>query len=180
MRRNANAALLTAGLMVWGGMAAAQATATKKSGSGNAATQAFLAKAAQANLAEVELGKLATDKGESDEVKRYGQHMVEDHGKANKELQELAHQEGATLPTYTDKPQQAAKARLEKLSGAAFDRAYAAQMVRDHQAAVGLFKSQANAGRDPEVKAWAAKMLPNLEEHLKQARALTPQKGASR
>jgi putative membrane protein len=179
MRTNANAALLTAGLIVWGGMAAAQATATR-SGSGNAATQAFLAKAAQANMAEVELGKLAAQKGQSDEIKRYGQHMVDDHGKANQELQELAQQEGATLPTYTDKPHQAAKARLEKLSGEAFDRAYAAQMVRDHQAAVGLFRGQAKAGRDPEVKAWAAKMLPNLEEHLKQARALTPQKGASR
>ena len=180
MQRNANAALLTAGLVVWGGIAAAQSAATKSAAPGVSAAHRFMEKAAQANLAEVELGRLATEKGQSDAVKKYGQHMVDDHGKANKELQELARQEGATLPTYTDKAHQAAKARLEKLSGEAFDKAYAQQMVKDHQLAVGLFRAQARSGRDPEVKAWAEKMLPNLEEHLKQARALTTPARASR
>ena len=179
MRTKANVALLASGLVVWGGMAAAQATATKPAARASAAHN-FMVKAAQANMAEVELGKLAAEKGQSDEVKRYGQHMVDDHGKANKELQDLAQQEGATLPTYTDKAHQAAKARLEKLSGEAFDRAFATQMVKDHQLAVGLFRSQSRAGSDPEVKAWAAKMLPNLEEHLKQARTLNPPNRASR
>ena len=177
---NRTAALLAAGLLGWGGMAMAQATATKPAAAGVSAAHTFLVKAAQANLAEVELGKLAAEKGQSDEVKRYGQHMVDDHGKASKELETLASQEGATLPTYTDKAHQAAKARLEKLSGEAFDKAFAQQMVKDHLLAVGRFRAQARSGRDPEVKAWAEKMLPNLEEHLKQARALTPQKGASR
>ena len=181
MRTNANAALLAAGLIVWGGIAAAQATAAKQPAPpGVTAAHNFMTKAAQANLAEVELGKLAAEKGESDAVKKYGQHMVDDHGKANQELQELAQKEGATLPTYTDKAHQASKTRLEKLSGTAFDKAYAQQMVKDHQLAVGLFRAQARSGRDPEVKAWAEKMLPNLEEHLKQARSLTTQERASR
>jgi putative membrane protein len=179
MRTNGNTALLAAGLLVWGGMAAAQATATRPA-PGVSAAHTFMVKAAQANMAEVALGKLAAEKGQSDEVKRYGQHMVDDHGKANQELEELARQEGATLPTYVDKAHQAAKARLEKLSGEAFDKAFAQQMVKDHLLAVGLFRAQARSGRDAEVKAWAAKMLPNLEEHLKQARALSAQERASR
>jgi putative membrane protein len=180
MRTHTNAALLAASLLVWGGLSAAQAAATKSPAGTPSAAHSFMAKAAQANMAEVELGQLAASKAQSDDVKKYGQHMVDDHGKANQELKDLAQQEGATLPTYTDKAHQAAKARLEKLSGDAFDRAFAQQMVKDHQAAVAMFRTQANTGKDPEVKAWAAKMLPNLEDHLKQARTLTPQKAASK
>lgn len=180
MRRNANVALLAAGLCVWGGIVAAQSAATKKAGASDSAAHAFMRKAAQANLAEVELGKLGADRGQDAGVKQYGQHMVDDHGKAAKELEELAQQEGATLPTYVAPAHKAAKERLEKLSGEAFDRAFAAQMVKDHQAAVALFRTQARTGKDPEVKAWAAKMLPNLEEHLKQAQALSREARASR
>ncbi|HEY7510133.1 MAG TPA: DUF4142 domain-containing protein, partial [Vicinamibacteria bacterium] len=75
MRTNGNTALLAAGLLVWGGMAAAQATATRPA-PGVSAAHTFMVKAAQANMAEVALGKLAAEKGQSDEVKRYGQHMV--------------------------------------------------------------------------------------------------------
>ena len=181
MRMNGRAIVIAAGLFVWAGLAAAQDAAKPAAKSGaNSAAHRFMAKATQANMAEVEMGRLAADKGESAEVKKYGEHMVEDHGKANQELKALADQEGATLPTYVDKAHEQAKARLEKLSGAAFDRAFAAQMVKDHQAAVALFRTEARSGRDPEVKAWAAKMLPNLEEHLKQAQALSTQKRASR
>jgi putative membrane protein len=181
MRTNANAALLAAGLLVWGGITAAQAAAAKPAtASAASAAHTFMAKAAQANMAEVELGQLAASKGQSDDVKRYGQHMVDDHGKANQELKDLAQKQGATLPAEPNAAQKAAKARLEKLSGAAFDRAFAQQMVKDHQTAVAMFRTQANTGKEAEVKAWAAKMLPNLEEHLKQAQALTPHKAASR
>jgi putative membrane protein len=173
VRTNANTALLAAGLWLAGGITAALAAAPHPA-------QTFMAKAAQANMAEVELGKLGANRGQSSDVKQYGQHMVDDHSKANQELQDLAQKEGATLPTYTDQAHQAAKSRLEKLSGDAFDRAFAAQMVKDHQTAVALFRTEARSGRDPEVKAWAAKMLPNLEEHLKQAQALPGHKQASR
>lgn len=182
MRMNMKITAVAAGLSLWAGAAAVDAATVKKASSAGtqSAAHSFMTKAAQANMAEVELGKLGAEKGQKSEVKEYGQHMVEDHGKANKELQELASQEGATLPTYVNPAHKAAKARLEKLSGEAFDRAFAAQMVKDHQAAVAMFRTQARTGKDPEVKAWAEKMLPNLEEHLKQARALSGQKAASR
>jgi putative membrane protein len=181
MRMNVKITAVAAGLGLWAGAAAVDAAPAKKASSGAmSAAHTFMTKAAQANMAEVELGKLGAEKGQKAEVKQYGQHMVDDHSKANKELQELASQEGATLPTYVDPTHKAAKARLEKLSGEAFDRAFAAQMVKDHQAAVAMFRTQARTGKDPEVKAWAEKTLPNLEEHLKQARALSGQNRASR
>ena len=179
MRMNATTIVLTAGLGMWAGTAAA----TPETAAGDKATkvnaQTFLSKVAQANLAEVELGKLAAEKAESAEIKQYGQKMVDDHGKANKEVQTLADQKGVTLPTYVDAAHKAAQARLEKLSGAAFDRAFMSQMVRDHQAAVALFRTQARSGKDPDVKAFAEKMLPDLEGHLKMALDLSRQQRAA-
>jgi putative membrane protein len=166
MRMNATTTVLAAGLCVWAGAAAAEAAASK---AGKTDAQTFLSKAAQANVAEVELGKLAAERAQSADVKQYGQKMVDDHGKANKEVQDLADQKGLTLPTYIGAAHKAAKTRLEKLSGDAFDRAFMAQMVKDHQAAVALFRTQARSGKDPDVKAFAEKMLPDLEGHLKMA-----------
>jgi len=157
-------------------------TTTTQSGSTkiSKADENFIKKVAQDGIAEVDLATLAKEHAKSDQVKTFAERMIKDHTKANQELQDLAQKEGATLPTYTDKAHQAAKARIEKLSGDAFDRAFAAQMVKDHQAAVTLFRTQARSGQDPEVKAWAAKTLPTIEEHLKEARALPGSKQASR
>jgi putative membrane protein len=62
--------------------------------------------------------------------------------------------------------------KLSKMKGAAFDRAYMAHMVTAHQQAVALFQKETSGGKDPEAKAWAAKILPTLQEHLKMARGL--------
>ena len=77
-----------------------------------------------------------------------------------------------TLPTELDAKHKAVQDRLSKMKGAAFDRAYMAHMVTAHQQAVALFQKQANGGKDPEAKAWAAKILPTLQEHLKMARGV--------
>ena len=59
--------------------------------------------------------------------------------------------------------------KLEGLNGAAFDHAYMADMVRDHKADVAEFKKESTRGKDPDVKSFASKTLPTLEEHLKMA-----------
>ena len=84
----------------------------------------FMEKAAQGGMAEVQLGKLATEKANADQVKQFGQRMVDDHGKANQELKQLASQKGVTLPTTMDKSAQKEYDRLSKLSGAEFDQEY--------------------------------------------------------
>jgi putative membrane protein len=126
-------------------------------------------KAAQGGMAEVELGKLAADKASSDQVKQFGQKMVDDHGKANDELKTLAQNKNITLPADLDAKDKALKSRLEKLSGASFDRAYMQAMLKDHRADVSDFRKEANSGLDPDVKAFASKTLPTLESHLKLA-----------
>lgn len=146
-------------------------TKTKTTGSANRMTgdNTFINKAAEGGLAEVELGKLATSHASNDKVKQFGQRMVEDHSKANQELAETANRKGVTMPTSLDAKEQATVDRLSKLKGAAFDRAYMQDMVKDHKADISEFRKESTSGFDPDTKAFASKTLPTLEDHLKQA-----------
>ena|SRR5947209_2532043 len=134
----------------------------------------FVRKAAQGGLAEVELGKLATQKASSDEVKKFGQRMVDDHSKANDQLKQLAQQKGVDLPTQPDAKDQATKKRLEKLSGEQFDKAYMQDMVKDHTKDVAEFQKESNSAKDPDVKNFASQTLPTLQDHLKEAKSIAP------
>lgn len=129
----------------------------------------FMTKAAQGGLAEVEMGKLALERASSDGVKKFGQRMVDDHSKANDELKGIAANKGVTLPTVMNVKDQATYDRLSQLNGAEFDRAYMADMVRDHRADIAEFQNQANRGRDSDVKDFASRTLPTLQDHLKMA-----------
>lgn len=139
----------------------------------------FVTKAAEGGMAEVQLGKLAVEKASSDEVKKFGQRMVDDHGKANDELKSLAQQKNITIPSDLDAKDKALRDRLSKLSGAAFDRAYMHAMLTDHRKDVNEFRMESKAGKDADVKAFAGKTLPTLEEHLKLAQDANKAVGTS-
>lgn len=136
----------------------------------SAADRAFVLEAARGGIAEVEKGKLAASKGANAQVKAFGQQMVDDHSKANDELKQLAASKGIAVPTETDAHNKAMLAKLKKLNGAAFDRAYISDMVKDHTEDVAHFKKEAAQAKDPQVRAWAAQTLPTLEHHLQMAR----------
>lgn len=131
----------------------------------------FVKKAAMGGMAEVELGNLAQQKASSDQVKQFGARMVQDHGKANDELKQIAGSKGIDLPAALDGKHRKDMDRLGKLSGAQFDKAYMNHMVDDHKKDIADFKKEANSGKDADVKAFAAKTLPTLEEHLKLAQS---------
>jgi putative membrane protein len=139
----------------------------------------FVTKAAQAGMAEVAAGKLAASKGESPAVKKFGQRMVRDHTKANEELKSVASKSGATVPASTSPEQKAAGQQLETMQGAEFDEAYARQMVKDHEEAVELFRKESTSGSDAGLKAFAAKTLPTLQQHLEMAKELPPGGGGT-
>jgi putative membrane protein len=125
----------------------------------------FMKEAAQGGMAEVELGKLAAQKAADPEVKKFGQMMVTDHGKANTELKTLAGKKNITLPADLGSHQSTLD-RLKGLSGADFDKAYVSAMLDDHEADVKAFQSQADNSADADVKAFAAKTVPVLKKHL--------------
>jgi putative membrane protein len=129
--------------------------------------QAFVIQTAKNGMAEVELGKLASEKASNAKVKAFGQRMATDHGKAGDELKSLAATKQITLPTMPDPEHKAVHDRLAKLSGAEFDRAYVREMVAAHRKGVDSFAMESTSGRDNEVKAWATKTLPTVREHLR-------------
>lgn len=129
----------------------------------------FAREAAEGGIAEVKFGQLAEEKGTSQEVKDFGKRMVTDHTKANDQLKTDAAKEKFTLPTNMSKRDQMAYDRLSKLSGSAFDRAYARDMVKDHKADVAEFLNESENGKQEWTKDFAYQTLPTLREHLKQA-----------
>jgi putative membrane protein len=127
----------------------------------------FMKDAAMGGMEEVELGKMAAQKASDADVKSFGQKMVDDHSKANDQLQQLATQKGVTLPTGPSTMQKSDMAKLDKLSGSAFDKAYVSMMVKDHKKDVAEFKKASTSAKDSDLKSWAGTTLPTLQDHLK-------------
>ena len=139
------------------------------------ADQTFVEKAAQDSIAEIDLGELAKERAESEEVKQFAQRMIDDHGKANEQLEEIAKSKGAVIPTEAGEEHSKLRAELGELEGEAFDQKYMAAMAEDHQKAVDLFQKQAEEGEDPELKSFAEQTLPIIKEHLTMAQSMVQQ-----
>jgi putative membrane protein len=149
-------------------------TMSKSSAATTMTDTMFMKKAARGNLAEVELGRLAVQKASSEDVKKFGQRMVDDHSKAGDQLKQLAASEHVTLPEKLSATDEATKASLEKLSGEQFDHAYMRDMVKDHKKDVAEFEKESKGAHNAAVKNFAAETLPTLESHLKEAEKIAP------
>lgn len=144
------------------------------------ADQKLMRNLAEANLAEIETGKLALQKSQNDQVKAFAQKMIDDHTQSQKELEQLAQQKGVTLPTETDMKHKTAAKALSALEGDKFDKMYMNQVgVRDHKNTHQLLsKAQKNA-KDPDLKAMAEKTAPIVDNHLTMAQDQTGKKSSS-
>jgi putative membrane protein len=140
----------------------------------------FAKNAAQGGMAEVKMGQLAREKSATDSVKKFGQRMVEDHTKAGDELRSAAAKENISLPNDLAAKDRATYDSLSKLSGAAFDRAYARYMVKDHQEDVAEFSKEATSGQNESIKDFATQTLPTLKDHLKEALEMRQNVAASK
>lgn len=130
----------------------------------------FVSKAGMGGLFEVQAGNLALQKATSPDVKSFAQRMVTDHSAANAELARLATTKGLALPTELGGAHKGAYDHLAMLSGAELDKAYMQHMVDDHTKDVGELEKASTSATDADVKGFAAKTLPILQEHLKVAR----------
>ena len=138
----------------------------------------FMEKVAKDNAAEIEAGKLASTKASNDEVKQFGERMVQDHGQAADELKQLAQSKGVDLPDAADRKHEREAKSLEKKSGADFDKAYMQQMVKDHRADLKALQKEAKSAKDADVKAYAEKTAQVVQEHLNMAQQLAADVGA--
>lgn len=134
--------------------------------------QQFMRRAAQGNMAEIELSQLALQRGDSDEVKQYAQRMIQEHTQANARLSQLAQQKGVNLPRELDPQHQAIRAQLEQLSGERFDQEYMRVMENDHVLTVTLFQNGTRQAQDRDVRRFASNTLPRLQGHLQMTRTM--------
>lgn len=132
----------------------------------------FAETAAADNLKEIRLGELAQTNASSAEVKNFGQKMITDHTKANNELKALASRKNISVPTSLDNKGQKCVDKLSKKQGKDFDKAFAKKMAKDHKKAVALFKKESDKGDDTEIKSFAQRTLPTLENHREMANNL--------
>ncbi|MDB5932664.1 MAG: hypothetical protein JWQ01_8 [Massilia sp.] len=161
--------------------AAAKPATASAAGALSKADQKIVMDMAVANMAEVEAGKMAVGKTQNADVKAFAQKMIDDHTKALGDVTSLAQSKGVTLPTELDAPHKAMAAKLDKLSGDAFDKAYMKDAgVSDHTKVDAKLKGFSTKAKDADVKALAAKMMPTVEEHLKMAKDMPAAKGKAK
>lgn len=132
----------------------------------------FAKQAAEGGAAEVKLGQLAQEKGSNEAVKDFAKMMVNDHTETGEQLKSIAAQQNLKLPDELNKHDQGVYNKLSKLSGEAFDRAYAKEMVNDHRKDIDDFQQEASRGQIQPIKDFANQTLPTLQKHLKSAREM--------
>jgi putative membrane protein len=137
-------------------------------------TENFVNTVAISDMFEIESGKLADQKAQNDDVKSFGEQMVEDHTETSDDLRELIKDQDikVELPTKLDNEHQAKLDKLKGLSGAQFDKQYMKTQVNAHQKAVALFEKYASSGENEDLKEWAEDTLPTLKEHLEEAKEI--------
>ncbi|HEY2775036.1 MAG TPA: DUF4142 domain-containing protein [Candidatus Binatia bacterium] len=178
------AAALVSGLALAASSSPAQATSQTapmhktmfhhaKGSSVSMTDKSFMNKAAVGGIAEVQMGNLALQKASDQAVRSHAQHMIDDHTKANDELKSIAQSKGVKLPTQPDAKDKALIGKLGRLSGKDFDRTYIKEGgVKAHQQMASLFRSEKSKTKDPQVKDFASRTLPVIEEHLKDSQNL--------
>lgn len=171
--------------LLFGGAVAQNTAATTASGTTASASaavasadQKMMRDIAQANLAEVATGKLALEKSQSDDVKTFAQKMIDDHTKAQQELQTLADGKNVKLPAEPDAKHKAMAKVMSGLKGDAFDQRYLKQGgLADHQATHKLLDRVQNKAKDADLKAYAAKTITAVDQHLTMAQDVAGKHG---
>jgi putative membrane protein len=132
----------------------------------------FIKKAANGGMTEVELGKIASQKGQKEEVKNFGERMVKDHGKANDDLKSVASKMNVQVSDKVNAKHQATIDKFSKMSADSFDAAYAKEMVRDHKEDIAEFEKAQGEVKNEDLKKFISDTIPMMKEHLEMAEKL--------
>ena len=126
----------------------------------------FMVDAAEGNMLQIELGKLAQKNAMAKDVKNLGSVLEKAHTKAQEELQVLANKKQVSLPGMLSSDGQDCKNKMSKETGSGFEKEYCDKIVKHHQESIERFEKAAGEASDSDVKAWATSMLPELRSHL--------------
>jgi putative membrane protein len=136
----------------------------------------FLVAAAETDLMEIEIGKLAQSKGTHAHVKEFGKMLVTDHTKSANDTKPFAEKLQVSLPTsITEKGKEHYNELNEEKQGHDFDEKFADMMVKGHEEAINKMEKASKDANDPEIRTWAGAMVPTLKTHLEHAKMLQEQ-----
>jgi len=133
----------------------------------NSADRSFINGAAEANLAEINIGKMVGQKSTDPAVKDFANRMVTDHTEASQKLTAVAEMNGVKLPTEASATERNQKNELEKLSGTQLDDAYLRDELKGHKETISAFENEIERGQDQEAKNYAEQTLPTLQDHIR-------------
>ncbi len=142
------------------------------SSAGSMQDKKFAQTAMAGGLTEIQAAQTALQKSNSDDVKKFAQQMIDDHTKLNDQMKPIAAQLGVTAPTSPMPKDQAMLAKMQALSGDAFDKAYLRAMVKDHSKDDKEFAMEASSGQNPDEKAAASEGDQIVKQHLQMAQDL--------
>jgi len=132
----------------------------------------FVQKAASACMAEVQLGKIAEQRGVNAAVKKYGERIASDHAKGNESLTKAAQSAGIEAPQKMDEHCQAEVDKFKNYKGTDFDRDFIKDAVTDHEKVIALLTQATKEAKNPAIKEWATQALPVLQAHLEIAKKI--------
>jgi putative membrane protein len=139
---------------------------------GTVSTREFVQQVAMSDMYEIQSSQLAAERGDA-ATKTFANQMIADHQKTSSELKSMAQSGGSAgmpaPPAALDQKHQKMVDKLKGLSGTQLSKQYQADQVAAHKEAVALFDRYARSGDNAELKAWAAKTLPTLQQHLQMA-----------
>jgi putative membrane protein len=146
---------------------------------GPATDKAFVKKALEGSMAEVQMGQLALEKSSDDQVKQFAQRMVDDHGKMLDQMKPAAQAMGVKVPDGPSKGAMKNMDKMKALSGDAFDQAYIKDMVKDHKKDSSEFKQEAQSTQNPQLKQLVTEASQTIDSHLQQIQQIAQTKGTS-
>jgi putative membrane protein len=144
---------------------------------GSMQDKTFAKKALAGGMAEVQLGQLATQKSNSDDVKKFGQQMVDDHTKLGDQLKPIAASIGVQPPMGLMPKDKELMIKLQGLSGDDFDKAYIKAMLKDHKQDDKEFQMEASSGQNADEKAAAMQGDQIIKQHLQMVEELAKAHG---
>ena len=148
------------------------ASQTRHANPGNA-DETFIRSAAEASMSQVDLGKVAEQRAQNPEVKKFAQLLVEEHSKLTEQLKQLGMAESINLPTSVSHTDADAHRHLATLSGAGFDKSYIQQVISELERQSTEFKRGASTATKTNLKYFAERALPTIETQLQQAKQLS-------
>jgi len=128
--------------------------------------RAFVDEAAQAGIGQIALGERAEQSAASAPVREFASRMVNDHAKVDARLRAISERDGFAFPHRLTSDDQKKADRLARAHAEQFDAVYMADQAANHRKTIAAFEREAREGDNPDLRRFAADMLPTLRDDL--------------